>query len=54
MRVLVMILFSLMLISCAENKKITKEDCEKIGKTYKNKRILNFGTGLYEERSECI
>lgn len=54
MKILVMFLFCLIFIGCSESVQITKEDCQKDGRIYKEKKVLNLRTGLYENRAECI
>jgi hypothetical protein len=54
MKILVIIVFSTFISTgCEDNKKITKESCKEIGKTYHVKEVLNLRTGEKEKRAEC-
>jgi hypothetical protein len=55
MKKLVFIVFIGILFSgCIESSQVTKEDCQKIGKSYQMKKVFNYRNGEYENRSECI
>lgn len=51
---LIIFLINFMLVGCFEDKIITKEDCKKLGKTYKIEKVLNLRNGKYEDKSSCL
>lgn len=51
--ILIITLLSVMFSGCM-NSKVTKEDCQKENKIFSSKKILNFRTGEYEDKTSCI
>lgn len=51
------ILLNLLIIAfftACTNTEITRDDCKKEGKVFKSSKVLNFRTGDYEIRKECV
>lgn len=48
------ILTIFLFVGCTQENEVTKESCQKLGKAFKTKKILNFRTGEYENRGECF
>lgn len=53
LKIISIILISFLFIGCFGNNNVTKEECKKIGKKFKAKKVLNMRTGEYERRTFC-
>ena len=50
----IFIFASILLFCGCNNDNISKKDCIKKGMKFKNKTILNYRTGKYENRFVCV
>ena len=52
-KILSLLLITLFLCSCEQNKEVTSEECKNQNKVLKTTNVLNFRTGKYEDKKEC-
>ncbi|MDY3204775.1 MAG: hypothetical protein RBR70_06865 [Arcobacter sp.] len=50
----IVIIVSVLFLGCMNNQEVTQKDCKKQGKVFKVEKVLNFRTGIYEDRASCI
>jgi 3-keto-L-gulonate-6-phosphate decarboxylase len=53
MKLLILLFYSLLFISCTSNEN-TIEDCTKVNKKYKIENVLNYRTGERVDKVFCI